>query len=154
MSPLSLALSSARHPRIVIAAWALVFAISIGIAALGPDVVAGISQYYHSGSDYRVSDSGHSTIMTVTMAGTLDESRANVPSVLDVVRRHGGKDDFTVRVVGESTIADRVADLVYSFSLIPLFLAFIPAIMASRPALRLPILVGLVSVIIPVGLSV
>ena len=154
MSPLSLALSSARHPRIVIAAWALVFAISIGIAALGPDVVAGISQYYHSGSDYRVSDSGHSTIMTVTMAGTLDESRANVPSVLDAVRRHGGKDDFTVRVVGESTIADRVADLVYSFSLIPLFLAFIPAIMASRPALRLPILVGLVSVIIPVGLSV
>ena len=131
MSPLSLALSSARHPRIVIAAWALVFAISIGIAgalwgqgltaehklrvdsesnaadrlleerfrgprqfteivvvhsdtytivdpqfeatvqnlffdmaALGPDVVAGISQYYHSGSDYQVSDGGHSTIMT------------------------------------------------------------------------------------------
>ena len=124
------------------------------MAALGPDVVAGISQYYHSGSDYRVSDSGHSTIMTVTMAGTLDEARANAPSVLGVVRRHGGQDDFTVRIVGESTIADRVADLVYSFSLIPLFLPFIPAIMASRPALRLPILVGLVSVIIPVGLSV
>ena len=221
MSPLSLTLSSARHPRIVIAAWALVFVISLGIAgalwgqgltaernllvdsesgtadslleervrgprrfteivvvhsdtytiadpqfeatvqnlffdmaALGPDVVAGISQYYHSGSDYRVSDSGHSTIMTVTMAGTLDEARANAPSVLGVVRRHGGQDDFTVRIVGESTIADRVADLVYSFSLIPLFLPFIPAIMASRPALRLPILVGLVSVIIPVGLSV
>lgn len=221
MSPLALVLSSARHPRIVIAAWALAFALSIGvagvlwgqgltaervvlvetesntadkrleehfrgprrfteivvvhsdtytivdpqfeatvqnlffdIASLGPDIVAGVSQYYHSGSDYQVSEDGHSTIMSVTLMGTLDEARANVSSVIHVVRRYGGQDDFTIRVVGEASIADRVAHLVYSFSLVPLSLVFIPAIMSSRPALRLPIVVGVVSVIIPVGLSV
>ena len=177
MSPLSLAVSSARHPRIVITAWAVAFVISIGIAgvfwgqgltaerkllvdsesnaadklleerfrgprryteivvvhsgtytivdpqfeatvqnlffdisSLGPDVVAGVSQYYHSGSDYQVSDSGHSTIMPVTMAGTLDEAAANVSDVMSVVRSSNRQDDFTVVLVGEASVASRIAE--------------------------------------------
>ena len=223
MSPLSLAMSSARHPRVVIAAWVIAFIASIGlavplwgqgltaervllveaesnaadklleerfrgprrvteivvvrsdtytvvdpqfeatvqnlffdIAALGPDVVAGVSQYYHSGSDYQVSESGHSTIMSVTMSGTLDEARANVSSVIDVVRRHGGQDDFTVLVVGEASIADRVSDLAYLVLQWPFALVFIliPGLVFQLArASRLPIVVGLVSVAIPVGAS-
>ena len=224
MSPLSLAMSSARHPRVVIAAWAIALIASIGlavllwgqgltaerallveaesnvadklleerfrgprrvteivivrsdtytvvdpqfeatvqnlffdIAALGPDVVAGVSQYYHSGSDYQVSESGHSTIMSVTMSGTLDEARVNVSSVIDVVRRHGGQDDFTVLVVGEASIADRVSDLVYLVFQWPFTLVFIPIpalVFQLARASRLPIIVGLVSTVVPVGASV
>ena len=223
MSPLSLAMSSARHPRVVIAAWAIAFIASIGlsvllwgqgltaervllveaesnvadklleerfrgprrvteivvvrsdtytvvdpqfeatvqnlffdIAALGPDVVAGVSQYYHSGSDYQVSESGHSTVMSVTMSGTLDEARVNVSSVIDVARRHGGQDDFTVLVVGEASIADRVSDLAYLVLQWPFALVFIliPGLVFQLArASRLPIVVGLVSVAIPVGAS-
>ena len=224
MSPLSLAMSSVRHPRVVIAAWAIAFIASIGLAvllwgqgltaervllveaesnvadklleerfrgprrvteivivrsdtytvvdpqfeatvqnlffgitALGPDVVAGVSQYYHSGSDYQVSESGHSTIMSVTMSGTLDEARANVSSVIDVARRHGGQDDFTVLVVGEASIADRVSDLVYLVFQWPFTLVFIliPALVFQLArASRLLIVVGLVSTVVPVGASV
>ena len=223
MSPLSLAMSSARHPRIVIAAWVIAFIASIGLAvplwgqgltaervllveaesnvadklleerfrgprrvteiavlrsdtytvvdpqfeatvqnlffditALGPGVVAGVSQYYHSGSEYQVSESGHSTIMSVTMSGTLDEARSNVSSVIDVVRRHGGQDDFTVLVVGEASIADRVSDLACLVLQWPFTLVFIlvPALVFQLVrASRLPIVVGLVSVVVPVGAS-
>ena len=223
MSPLSLAMSSARHPRVVIAAWAIPVIAStglavllwgqgltaervllvetesstadklleerfrgprrvteivvvrsdtytvvdpqfeatvqnlfFGIAALGPNVVAGVSQYYHSGSDYQVSDGGHSTIMSVTMTGTLDEARANASSVIDVVRRHGRQDDFTVLVVGEASIADRISDLAYLVFQWPLALGLmlVPVLMfQSVRASRLPIIVGLVSVVVPVGAS-
>ena len=222
MSPLSLARSSARHPRIVIAAWAFALVISIGlaggfwgqgltaerlvlvdtesntseellearfrgsrpiteivivrsdtysivdpqfeatvqniffdIAALGPDVVSGVSQYYHSGSDFQVSEDGHSTIMPVTMAGTLDEARANAFSVRYSLDNYSGQDEFDVSVVGEASIADRVADLGFLFFQWPLmYLLFIPAVMLpSVPLSRLPLIAGLVSVVIPVGAS-
>ncbi len=81
------------------------------IAALGPDVVAGISQYYNSGADWQVSDIGHSTIMPVTMTGTLDEAAANVSDVTRVVRKHNRQeDDFTVLLAGEASVASRIAE--------------------------------------------
>ena len=218
----SLARSSARHPRIVIAVWAFVFVISIGlaggfwgkgltaervvlidtesntadklleerfrgprpiteiilvrsdtysivdpqfeatvqniffdIAALGPDVVAGVSQYYHSGTDSQVSEDGQATIMSVAMVGTLDEARANAVSVRYPLDNYSGQDEFDVAIVGEASIADRVADLGFLLFQWPLmYLLFIPAVMLpSVPSSRLPFIVGLVSVVVPVGAS-
>ena len=222
LSPLPLARSSARHPKIVIAVWALAFVLSIGVAGgfwgkgitaervvlidtesntadklleerfrgprpvteivvvrsdtytivdpqfeatvqnlffdlagLGPDIVAGVSQYYHSGSDYQVSDDGHSTIMSVTMAGTLDEARANAFLIRQALRKHTVQDEFDVLVVGEASIADRIADVGFLLFQWPLiYLALIPIIMLSLvPVSRLPIIVSLASVVIPVGTS-
>ena len=222
MSPLSIARSSARHPRIVIAAWAFALVISIGlaggfwgqgltaervlladtesgagqklleerfrgprpitdivvvrsdtytivdpqfeatvqniffdIAGLGSDIVSGVSQYYHSGSDEQVSDSGHSTIMSVTMAGTLDEARANAFPLRYGAGTHVERDDFTVSVTGEASIADRIAELsIVIFQWPLLYFAFVPAIMlGSVPVSRIPVIIGLISVVVPVGLS-
>ena len=126
------------------------------LAALVPGVVAGVSQYYHSGSEYQVSASGHSTIMSVTMAGTLDEARANVSSVIDVTHKHRGSEDFTVLVVGEASIADRVSGLSNpALQGLVILLAILVPLIVSQPvrASRLPIIIGLVSAAISVGIS-
>ena len=81
-----------------------------GLAALVPDVVAGVSQYYNSGSDWQVSDDGHTTIIAVTMSGTLDEAAANVSELMSVVRRHNRQDEFEVLLVGEASVAARIAE--------------------------------------------
>ena len=133
------------------------------IAALGPDIVAGVSQYYHSGSDFQVSDSGHSTIMSVTMSGTLDEAAANVSEVMRVVRRHNRQDDFTVLIVGEASVAARVAETasrLYVFSQVfglgnpAYYLLFLVAIcIGALAGTRLQVVLSLPMVVIPAAIA-
>ena len=133
------------------------------IAALGPNVVAGVSQYYNSGSDFQVSDSGHSTIMSVTMSGTLDEAAANVSEVMRVVRRHNRQDDFTVLLVGEASVAAGVAETasrLYVFSQVfglgnpAYYLLFLVAIcIGALAGTRLPVVLSLPMVVIPAAIA-
>ena len=130
-----------------------------GLAALAPGVVSGVSQYYNSGSDWQVSDDGHSTIISVTMSGTLDEAAENTSELMSVVRRHNGQDDFEVLLVGEASVAARIAESAtrlylasqtIGFGNAAYYIAFIGLLGAGALAgMRLPVVLSLPMVAIP-----
>ncbi len=134
-----------------------------GLAALAPDVVAGVSQYYNSGSDWQVSDDGHSTILSVTMTGTVDEAAANVSKLMSVIRRHKGQDDFEVFLVGESSVAARIAESAtrlylasqtLGFGNAAYYIAFIGLLgIGALAGMRLPVVLGLPMVAIPSAIT-
>ena len=85
--------------------------LSFGLAALAPDVVSGVSQYYNSGSDWQVSDDGHSTILSVTMSGTLDEAAENVSELVsmssaDTTGRTTSRSSSSARHQSQARIAE------------------------------------------------
>ena len=124
-----------------------------GLAALVPDVIAGVSQYYNSGSEWQVSDDGHLTIISVTMTGTLDEAAENVSEVMSVVRRHNREDDFEVLLVGEASVAARIAETATRLNLTSqviglgnaaYFIAFIGLLgLGTLAGMRLPVFLSL-----------
>ncbi len=139
---------------------ALVQNLFFGITALGPDVVAGVSQYYNSGADWQISDDGHSTVMSVTMTGTLDEAAANVSDVMRIVRRHNSHEDFTVLLVGEASVASGIAETSSRLYLVSqvvgfgnpayyIFLIFAIGYFGALTATRLPVVLSLPMTIIP-----
>ena len=134
------------------------------LAALVPDVVAGVSQYYNSGSDWQVSDDGHSTIISVTMSGNLDEAAANVSELKSVVRTYNGQDEFEVLLVGEASVAARLresASLLYLASQTTglgnaaYYIAFVGLLgFGALAGMRLPVVLGLPMVAIPLAIAV
>ncbi|MCE2456479.1 MAG: MMPL family transporter [Dehalococcoidia bacterium] len=130
-----------------------------GLAALAPGVVSGVSQYYNSGSDWQVSDDGHSTIISVTMSGTLDEAAENISELMSVVRRHNGQDDFEVLLVGEASVAARIAESAtrlylasqtIGFGNAAYYIAFIGLLgIGALAGMRLPVVLSLPMVAIP-----
>ena len=130
-----------------------------GLAALAPGVVSGVSQYYNSGSDWQVSDDGHSTIISVTMSGTLDEAAENASELMSVVRRHNGQDDFEVLLVGEASVAARItesatrlylASQTIGFGNAAYYMAFIGLLgIGALAGMRLPVVLSLPMVAIP-----
>ena len=135
------------------------------IAALAPDVVAGVSQYYNSGSEWQVSDDGHSTIIPVTMTGTLDEAAANVSELTSVVRNHNRQDDFEVLLVGEASVAERIAETAtrlylasqvigLGFGNAAYFIALFGLMgLAALAGMRLPVFLSLPMVAIPAAVA-
>lgn len=133
------------------------------VAALAPGVVSGVSQYYNSGSDWQVSDDGHSTIIPVTMSGTLDEASANVSELMSVVRSYNGQDDFEVLLVGEASVAERIAASVTRLYLITQTIGFGNAVyyivfigligMGTPVGLRLPVLLSMPMVATPAAVA-
>ena len=135
------------------------------IAALAPDVVAGVSQYYNSGSAWQVSDDGHSTIIPVTMTGTLDEAAANVSELTSVVRSHNRQDDFEVLLVGEASVAERIAETAtrlylasqvigLGFGNAAYFIALFGLMgLAALAGMRLPVFLSLPMVAIPAAVA-
>ncbi len=134
------------------------------LAALAPEVVASVSQYYNSGSNWQVSDDGHSTIIAVTMAGTLDEAAANVSELMSVVRSHNRQDDFEVLIVGEASVAARLGESATRLYLVSQTIGFGNAAyyiafavflaVGAFAGMRLPIFVGLPMVAIPLAIAV
>ena len=135
------------------------------IAALVPDVVAGVSQYYNSGSEWQVSDDGHSTILSVTMSGTLDEAAASVSELTSVVRSHNRQDDFEVLLVGEASVAERIAETAtrlylasqvigLGFGNAAYFIALLGFMgLAALAGMRLPVFLSLPMVAIPAAVA-
>ena len=134
------------------------------IAALAPHIVSGVSQYYNSGSDWQVSDDGHSTIISVTMTGSLDEAAENVSELTSVVRSHNRQDDFEVLLVGEASVAARIAQsatrLYLASQLIGLgnaayFIAFFGLLgVTVLSGMRLPIFLSWPMVAVPSAVAV
>ncbi len=134
-----------------------------GFAALVPDAVAGVSQYYNSGSDWQVSDDGHSTIISVTMSGTLDDAAANVSELMSVVRSHNRQDDFEVLLVGEASVAARIAQSATRLYLVSqtigignavYFIAFFGLLgMGALAGMRLPVFLSLPMVCVPAAVA-
>ena len=130
-----------------------------GLAALVPDAVAGVSQYYNSGSDWQVSDDGHSTIISVTMSGTLDDAAANVSELMSVVRSQSSQGDFEILLVGEASVAARIAESAtrlylasqaIGFGNTAYYIAFIGLLgIGALAGLRLPVVLSLPMVAIP-----
>ena len=78
------------------------------IAALGPDIVIPLPNYYQTGDPTLVSPKGRmTTIMPLVMAGDLREATINVAEVLHVVEEANGKDGFRVLMVGDASAAHR-----------------------------------------------
>ena len=134
------------------------------LASLVPEVVAGVSQYYNSGSDWQVSDDGHATIISVTMSGTLDEAAANVSELMRVVRGYNGQDYFEVLLVGEASVAARIAESATRLYLASqtlllgnaaYFIAFIGLLgLGALAGMRLPVFLSLPMVAIPSAAAV
>lgn len=134
------------------------------LAALVPDVAAGVSQYYNSGSEWQVSDDGHSAIVAVTMTGTLDEAAANVSELMSIVRSHNRQDDFEVLLVGDASVAARIRESASRLYLVSqtiglgnaaYFIAFFGLLgLGALAGMRLPVLLSMPMVAIPCAVAV
>jgi uncharacterized membrane protein YdfJ with MMPL/SSD domain len=125
-----------------------------------PEIVASYSTYYQTQNTALVSPDRHSTLIPVTMAGTLDEATDNVSdyeAALDKASLDASS--FEVMTVGDAsmnheltTIAEE--DLGKGEQLgLPVALLILVIVFGALVAAGLPIMLGLVSVFIAVGLA-
>ena len=75
------------------------------VAALGISLVASVVSYYETGDESLVSADRRTTVVPIVMAGEFRQAETNVKSVLDIVDRASGGDQFEVFITGESTIS-------------------------------------------------
>jgi RND superfamily putative drug exporter len=128
------------------------------ISALGPEVIAGGTNYYRSGDPTLVSDDGHTTILQFSMAGTFEDAGDNIDEVLDVVDA-GETDGFQLYIAGNASMGKDFEEAATSdlqtgemFG-IPIALIILALVFGALVASVIPIVIALVSIALAVGVS-
>ncbi len=75
------------------------------ITALGPDKIKLAAHYYLTNNPLLVSADRRATIMTVVLAGDLEEATENVEDIIHVAREADRADGFRVLIGGDASIA-------------------------------------------------
>ncbi len=75
------------------------------VVALGPEVVTAAFTFYGSGDEALVSDDRHSTIIPVSMTGTVDDAEKRIGLVYEAVDALAAEGEFEVFITGETTFA-------------------------------------------------
>ena len=123
-----------------------------------PEIVTSAASYYGTGAEDFVSQDRHTTIIPVTLVGDLDEATENVEAFKAVL--HGASTGgFEVMTIGDASlnlelteIADK--DMAAGESIgVPVALLILIVVLGALVAAGLPILLGLVSVFIAIGLA-
>jgi RND superfamily putative drug exporter len=78
--------------------------ISAALGSLGPGVIEESTDFYASQNDALVSKDRHSTLIPITMAGSLDDAQENIDDVEAIVDKSNGNSDFKFFISGTSSI--------------------------------------------------
>lgn len=129
------------------------------IVALGPEVVAGATNYYRVPDPSLVSADGRATLIPLTMGRDLNEAGGDVGRVHSVVGRADASEDFRALVTGDATLMEdfkkvaendfRTGDLIgVAAALVILVLVF-----GALAKAVLPVMLGITSVGLAAGIA-
>jgi RND superfamily putative drug exporter len=126
------------------------------LAALGPRVVSGTVSVYQAHEPGMVSGDHHATLISVQMAGTMDDANDNI----DAVRRAlaGPPSGFHILIAGQATLGKDLTAIAESdmkkgesFGVI-IALVVLVAVFSAAVAALLPIAIALLAIAVAVGL--
>jgi RND superfamily putative drug exporter len=116
-----------------------------------------VVSYYETGDESLVSADRHTTVVPIVMAGEFRQAETNVKSVLDIVDRASGGDQFEVFITGESTISrDFVegnqadAEKGEAFG-VPIALVILAVLFGALAAAVLPVMLAVTSILVAFG---
>ena len=124
------------------------------LIALGPSVVLGAASYYEPGNEAFVSEDGHSTIVAVTLAGTLTDAEKNVELVYEIVDRAGESATFETLITGVTTFQNDFTEQAQSDAesgeslAIPIVILILAVIFGALAAVILPMGLAIASIIL------
>jgi RND superfamily putative drug exporter len=128
------------------------------VTALGPDVVAGGTNYYQSGDESLVSADRRTTILPLSMAGTFEDAGDNIDEVLDVVDAVE-TDGFQVLIAGNASMGKDFEETAQSdlqtgemFG-IPIALIILALVFGALAASVIPIVLALLAIVLAVAAS-
>jgi RND superfamily putative drug exporter len=126
------------------------------ITALGPDVIAGGTNYFQSGDESLVSEDRKITILPFALAGTADDATDNIDSIIDIVEAPQPA-GFNLLIGGAASMGEdfeKVSrqDLQTGEMFgIPIALIILALVFGALAASVIPIVLALVSIILAVG---
>ncbi len=129
------------------------------ILSLGTETVTSAFHYYQAGEPSLVSADRRTTIMPLTLSGTLDEAVENLPALLRVLEGANGTDGFRVLMAGEASIAKDYNELAESDLRwgerigVPVALVILLGLFSTVVAALVPIGLSLVCIIVALGLT-
>lgn len=127
------------------------------VMALGTDVIASGVTYYQVGADSLVSRDRHTTIIPITMAGTLDDASKHISEVRNIVKEANGSTAIQTYITGDASIgadfskvseSDLVTGEVFG---IPIALIILVLVFGTAAAALIPLGLGLVSIGVALG---
>ena len=121
-------------------------------------VVSSATTYYESGNDALVSEDGDTTIIPVTLTGTLDDAETHATEYIDAVNA-GRADGFQVYTVGDisiteafNTISEQDLQRAEIFGM-PIALVILVVVFGALVAAGVPILLALVAMAVSLGIT-
>jgi len=127
------------------------------IIALGPKIIVGGINYYQSDNQSLVSADKHTTIMTIVMAGTVDDASKNIGQVLQIIQKANGKDGFKVLTTGEASIskdfkkvAEKDLQKAEIFG-VAIALIILTLVFGALAAATIPLVLGGVAIVVALG---
>ena len=131
------------------------------VSALGPEIIAGGTNFYQSNDSSLVSEDRHTTILPFVMAGDAEEAQDNIGPVLDVVDEAGANSaaGTEVLIAGGASFGDEFQgqaekDLQRGESIgIPIALLVLILVFGSLIAAGVPLLLGILAILVAIGIS-
>ncbi len=129
------------------------------VSALGPEIVAGGTNFYDSNDPSLVSEDKHTTILPFVMTGDHEEAEDNIGGVLDVVDDANQTEGFEVLIAGGASIGDEFQrqaqhDLERGESIgVPIAVLVLVLVFGSLVAAGVPLLLGILGIVVAVGVS-
>ena len=131
------------------------------ISALGPEVVAGGTNFYQSNDPSLVSEDRHTTILPFVMAGDHEEAQDNIGPLLDIVdvAEANSSPGTEVLIAGGASFGDEFQgqaekDLQRGESIgIPIALLVLILVFGSLIAAGVPLLLGILAILVAIGIS-
>ena len=138
---------------------AFVEGLQADVAALGPGVIELGTNYYQAGDESLVSADRRTTILPFVMAGDEDEADENIDDVLAVVHGADGAEGFQVLITGGASVNKDFQEVSESdlqtgeaFG-IPIALVVLVIVFGAITAALLPLVLGIFSIVVAVGLT-
>ncbi len=128
------------------------------VNGLGQEIVVGAQNFYDTGDESLVSDDRHISIIPVVMAGDDLDATDNVDQVL-AITEEANEGEFRVLSAGEASFNDETQeiaqhDLERGESIgIPLALLILIIVFGALTAAVIPIVLGLLSIVIAIGIT-
>ncbi len=129
------------------------------VSSLGPQVVAGGTNYYQRKDETLVSSDRRTTILPFVLAGTPADAKSEIGQVLDVAERADGSGGYHVLVSGGASFehdmqAAAEADLQTGEGFgIPIALGVLVLVFGALAAALIPLVLALLSIVVAVGLT-
>ncbi len=128
------------------------------LSALGPGIVESVVSYAQA-PEGLVSSDRHTTMIPLTMAGSMDEAADNIEQVHNVVHNANGRDGLQVLITGNSSVGLDFREVSEKdlqkaeFLGIPIALVILVLVFGAIAAAAVPLVLALLCIAVAVGAS-